>query len=336
MQNYTPRPGREAKEDFFTELFAYTLRNEPVMLQKFQQLIDWECNKPLICTQKTFPINSGKFCRCDLLLLDPITDDGIIIESKIGDEFKKKQIYTYLELAQERNLRVISITRDDSPKITELQNKHAKEGIISKFQHFFWFQIYMMIRKVGSDKGLRSPFLIQELIKYMEEENMAEFEGFRDCDLGTWSAYDQLREKMDSYLEQLKLKLQSDGFKPKQNNSEAELFRGYKLVAYKDKEISGYFWIGFWHIDFDRYRDGRIFCCIQLDPSDKSRTDKLMKQSSLLERSTKEDYDGVMRYKALMSIIGDSDSDEQRAKLDEFFINSIKQIQKDGCFEFIY
>jgi len=333
--SYAPREGRFAEENFFTELFAHILENNKPVLNTFLSLIHSNLKNPRVYTQRSFNNETNRQIA-DILLIDRLSDEMIIIESKIQAEFDSDQINGYLKLVKDKkDSKVVSMTKDDSEELNKFKDELKDE---KKFNHIYWFQIYRILKDALKESTSENKYVIKEMMKFMEDENMAEFEGFDDADVSVWSSFMRLDKKMSEYLNQLKIKIESQSQKKYftfKSNSDREQYRGFYIRPLTKKSGNDVVWIGLWNLDIEEEHNFRLYCCIQIARLNKENEDSILKQFPQFKKNTQK-FLGIMQHIPLMSIMGNVKKEQQLEELNKFFIKGLNSLENKGVFDRIF
>ncbi len=175
-------------EDFFTELVAHLFTIDRQILfawLKYIGLLDTEAYlDAYISTQQTFDRlnHHDSDSRPDLVieLGDGSNKDLIFIESKIGSKEGYKQLPRYAEILDKlpdlRNKVLIYITRDFEPKDREIVLNRIPDSNV-RFIQVRWHQFYQFL------KAQTDTILFEEIIKFMQEHQMAHNNQFSSIDV---------------------------------------------------------------------------------------------------------------------------------------------------------
>jgi hypothetical protein len=180
--------GNIPKEDFFTELVAYLFNTNKEVLYdwlKYLNLLSTDVGlNAHIRTQQTFKCltHHDSDSRPDIVIeiVDGSDQDIIFIESKIGSQESPGQLKRYAEilggLSGFRNKFLVYITHDFEPK-----DKTAILAGIPESQVLFkqarWHQFYQFL------KTQTDTMLVEEIIKFMKEHQMAHNNQFSSIDI---------------------------------------------------------------------------------------------------------------------------------------------------------
>lgn len=316
-------------------MFTSLLRTEPLVLSEFSSLMEWDYPIISIETQSSLELKDNSVQRADIVLIHEHGKVRVIIESKIDAVFDSEQIQGYLtSIDEEPRSKVISITRDDPGAISEFDAK-------KKFIHVYWFQIHHILKKIYKEDNhstknkipAESKFLIREIIKFMEDERMNEFEGFTDSELGIWNSYAAFDSKVRAYLERFKQDIENKEYtlgplKP------GQIYLGYLVKKFEGKLIrkknSMWIWLGFQLLPAggDQYR---TCCCVQVKCDSKKISDEVKKACGALTNPRNEWY----LWKPLVPLIATANQEDHAKILNEFFIDSLKKLENAHVFDII-
>jgi PD-(D/E)XK nuclease superfamily len=175
-------------EDFFTELVAHLFSTDREILfawLKYIGLLKTEAYlDAYISTQQTFDglAHHGSDSRPDIIieLVDGINRDVILIESKIGSKENPAQLQKYAEILDKlpnvRDKVLVYVTRDFEPKDrSTILHKIPDSNI--QFIQVRWHQFYQFL------KTQTATILVEEIIKFMQEHQMAHNNQFSSIDL---------------------------------------------------------------------------------------------------------------------------------------------------------
>jgi hypothetical protein len=179
---------RTPLEDFFTELVAHLFSTDREILfawLKYIGLLKTEADlDAYISTQQAFDglADHSSDSRPDIVieLVDGTNRDIIFIESKIGSKENYEQLPRYAEILDKlpdvRDKVLIYITRDFEPKdratiLHRIPDSHVR------FIQVRWHQFYRFL------KTQTDTMLVEEIIKFMQEHQMAHNNQFSSIDL---------------------------------------------------------------------------------------------------------------------------------------------------------
>jgi PD-(D/E)XK nuclease superfamily len=180
--------GNTPKEDFFTELVAYLFSTNKEILYDWLKYLDLPSPEVSldahVRTQQTFErlTDHDSDSRPDIVieLVDGTDQDIIFIESKIGSQESPGQLKRYAEILDKlpgfRNKILVYITHDFEPKDkTAILAGIPDSKII--FKQARWHQFYQFL------KTQTDTMLVEEIIKFMKEHQMAHNNQFSSVDL---------------------------------------------------------------------------------------------------------------------------------------------------------
>jgi len=192
-------------EDNTTKAFINTLEYLSVATQK-------EVLKKLgIVTEriKSFDLQpSFKYSRPDAVIRTHERD--YFIESKVGSELIIEQLKNHLlYIGNEALLIVITNNAKDADKIN-------KEGLNHKF--FTWNDIWLKFNTVKTENKTDS-FIINQFLNYLEDNNMCEFNGFKQKDFDAFlfieddykeEARKNVKLRFSSFIDKMKIALKEE------------------------------------------------------------------------------------------------------------------------------
>lgn len=175
-------------EDFFTELVAYLFsKNKEILYAWLKDLNLLSTNTYLdvyISTQREFEPLDGHLLgsRPDLLieLVDDTSRSIIFIESKIASQEGYEQLSRYAEILSKlpgfHEKFLLYITRDFEPKDKAVIFKNIPDSIVH-FKQLRWHQFHRFLQSHAST------MLVQEVIAFMNEHQMAHNNQFSSIDI---------------------------------------------------------------------------------------------------------------------------------------------------------
>ena len=242
IEKYRPREGNNPKENFFTELLSFILRNDPILLVGFAKkfgLGNLTSKKPI--TLLTQSSHEGKFIDIEITQ----GNTCIFIENKIDatvNEWEEQtdmgvvsfnQLQNYLEIQQRlgfenRSLAILSVYPQD-----------LKEDLRDKVAQIYWKDVYLFLKEAEpADPALS--FIVKQFCGLMEAENMNPYEAISQNDLNGFNhCMDNLQKLFDEVLAQLKL------------NRWAQI--------YETDRIGNSFKVGALSFEIDYYRRDQMF-----------------------------------------------------------------------------
>jgi len=291
--------------------------------------------------------------QIDIEISDENRKFGIFIENKIGAPLGKKQAEKYwktlCDLYGENGILAFiteSGTHQISPNIKYVQIK--------------WSDVYDLFSKyVRQDKNIINHYLLKRFLEYMKEEGMASFEGFDRKEMigNQWEVTYNLINKIKSILQELKLELADMNYKAKSLKVTARdvYFRGIptsvqqnktkRLKIWRENRATINFGIFAYYrstVKEDEFKHNhRQGLCPYIEVW-KRYPLKGVKQISLRLKKC-----GFYMYadrkgfcndsKTLSDIIGkEKDPKRQQKKLINFYIESLKGIEKSGVIRQLY
>ncbi len=192
-------------EDFFTEVFAYLLKTHPNILSDFikhfsiASVIDLE--QVYVSTQESFdtlPEHTSS-SRPDIFieLVSGNQKHIIFIESKIGSVEGWDQLKRYAEHLNEfKNIKLgilVYITRDYEPK----NSGDILENCVTERIHFLqirWYRVFDLLKKYKDD------FLVDEIIRFMEVNDMSQNRQFSAVDILALTNFPRIKSIMDETI----------------------------------------------------------------------------------------------------------------------------------------
>lgn len=178
---YAPRPGRTAKEDFFTEAFTGVLERHPglarlVLSRMVGNTLPCRSQHPVIFeTQATYPIpGTAANCRPDLVVRwagygdEPEDTHLIFVESKIDSTAHESQLGNYATVLQSR----AGIQR--TLVFVTLNPEHVVNPDVAdvRFRPLYWGDIYRWIKQWRMRDSDPDAGLVDELLTLMEDLHM--------------------------------------------------------------------------------------------------------------------------------------------------------------------
>lgn len=173
IQKYCPRENINPKENFFTEILCFLLKNDKLLLKKFCLLCD--CAKLI----ENFDVDSqvpidGKLIDIEIAKKEKIS---IIIENKIDSSIDNYQLENYLEIQNKRKLKIPKF-QGKLILISQLHQEPKKDIVINPiFKHIYWADVYLLIKdRIDCIENETMKFLLIEFKKLLEDENMTPLE----------------------------------------------------------------------------------------------------------------------------------------------------------------
>jgi hypothetical protein len=189
-------------EDYLTEIFAHVLRSRKDIF--FQLLKEFdisnlnELGHYNVKTQQAFSKSNDQYSDSRLDIFIKLIDQKeiIIFESKIGSGEGYQQLKKYAKQLENfvdcENRVLIYITRDYDPKdYAEITNNNEL-----KFKQIRWYQMYQFLKKYKKNDSL-----IKEVVKFMEENNLALNNQFSNIDILSMSNFPRALKMMNETME---------------------------------------------------------------------------------------------------------------------------------------
>ena len=188
-------------EDYLTEIFAHVLRSRKdvffQLLKEFKISNLNELGRYNVKTQQAFSkINDqNSDSRLDIFIELIDQKEIIIFESKIGSGEGQEQLEKYAEhldsFKNYYNRVLIYITRDYDPKDETEITKNDE----LKFKQIRWYEMYQFLKKHKKNDSL-----IEEVVKFMEENNLAINNQFTNVDILSMSNFSRVQKMMDETM----------------------------------------------------------------------------------------------------------------------------------------
>ncbi len=206
---HTLYPGVVPQEDFFTEVVAYLLNTSPEILYAWIEtlgLLDTSrYTQARISTQVEFnPLEHHRIgSRPDILI--ELSDEDyrawIIIESKISSIEGADQLKRYAEVLDARSdiqeKILLYVTQHDDPKDRNLILQDIPQTSV-RFRQFRWYTFHHFLQQ--EQRKHQDHILISELIKFMEENGMAQSNQFTMADVLALSNLSKVVDLMDATM----------------------------------------------------------------------------------------------------------------------------------------
>lgn len=174
LKAYTPSPGRDPKEDYLTQLFAWCLMKLPELRKAYCQYLliklpeaeipvpDWDGLS--VETQRILKIGDTSG-RIDLLMRFP-QGGGFLCEHKVWSGLSENQIQKYAE-----NSSQLGPGKYYTVLVTASKTQHTQDADIK----ILWSDVQRILKSFkGEDLSAAGRFVIPELISYLQEEGMGE------------------------------------------------------------------------------------------------------------------------------------------------------------------
>lgn len=188
----------EPLEDYLTEIFAYCLNQDSVMLCAFLKafnIIDVDIDRYSLTTQyvlKALPHHNID-SRPDMALISDNTT--ILFENKIDAKEGDHQLQRYaehLDKSSSENKILVYITRDYALKDKNEIIKNCENEI--KFIQLRWHKIFRFLR------GYKENPIVFELLKFMKQNNLAMNNQFSPIDILTMMNFTKVSKIMDETI----------------------------------------------------------------------------------------------------------------------------------------
>jgi len=175
IQKYRPRVNNNPKENFFTEILAFILKQDKKLLEKFVRKLGFSDNIRNL-TIETQVFHEGKMIDMEI----KNKKISIFIENKLGSSVSEtkyetenevqieNQLVNYLKIQENRKGLegyVVLLTQFNEIIREDIKNNKKFKG------HIFWHNIYPLFYQY-KPKNERIRFLINQFKGLMEDENM--------------------------------------------------------------------------------------------------------------------------------------------------------------------
>jgi hypothetical protein len=209
LKLHSLHPGTTPLEDFFTEIVAHLFDvSHETLFSWIEEYLKLDTSRytepPHIWTQSgSEPLGHHSVgTRFDILieLSDGSCSDWIAIESKISAREGPDQLGRYTEvLAAKENSReriLLYITRDYDPK----DESSILQGLEStvRFKQLRWYEFHDFLQSRPRDAS--TEMLVNEIVKFMEENRMAQSNQFTAVDVLTLSNLSNVLSLMDETM----------------------------------------------------------------------------------------------------------------------------------------
>ena len=350
LKLHSLHPGTTPLEDFFTEIVAHLFRmsNETLFswLEEYLELgTSRYTEPPHIWTQSgSEPLGHHSIgTRFDILieLSDGSCSDWIAIESKISAREGPDQLRRYAQvLAAEQDIGeriLLYITRDYDPK----DESSILQGLEStvRFKQLRWYEFYDFLQSRGSLSNLESrprdvstEMLVNEIVKFMEENRMAQSNQFTAIDVLTISNLPNAVSLMDETIGgDVKSRFNDVlGFVPRGRPYSQLQWSRYLLTAW----LSDDWWCGlgyWWGDNVTDYPNVGIY--IEVKPRSKSRQEIIKAMQKISQRPAWSSYDlsdltawaGVFRECSLRDFLSKED---HVAEIKAYFLELLEDLAK--------
>lgn len=198
LKSYTPSVGRDPKEDYLTQLFAWILEFIPGVGKEY---LDYICSKNAnivipgsemdeieVETQKS--ILSG---RIDLFLSIG-KGCGIICEHKVHSALSENQISKYMQRSDElENRKLYSVL------VTFNQSQHTQAADVS----LIWSDIYELIEGLIDSYEGEHKFVLSQFLLYLEENGMGKVNPISMTVVENYFSYFELNNRLSAIFNRL-------------------------------------------------------------------------------------------------------------------------------------
>ena len=220
LRSYAPLPGRDAREDYLTELFAWLLRNVPSLCNAytaylFKQLAinDLIINdKPFIKTQVSIRLDNSSdyqigridmvivvnnmYCFvCEHKVLSSLSDNQI--DKYMSNTESLKQVLSAETVVEREEMQFCSVL------LTLYRSQHTQPADIS----IIWSDVYSIVSSLlsGSEIDLSSKdrFLLSDFLGYLSVNGMEPLPPIQEDIVRKYSKVDNNSEDNDSLLRPL-------------------------------------------------------------------------------------------------------------------------------------
>ncbi|MCR5452400.1 MAG: PD-(D/E)XK nuclease family protein [Lachnospiraceae bacterium] len=259
LKSYVPSEGRDPKEDYLTQMFAWILTNIDEAARVYIGFLyekvgeagkDIEGLRISVSTQEVLKVSDG-VGRIDLLIKVG-EDDGFICEHKVFSDLSENQIQKYMDNADQLGNRTYY-----SVLVTYSSSQWIQDSDVA----ITWSDIYSLFEEKIVKSGLLNSnevgaFIIREFMAYLHENDMGGYTNIRPDMMRSWFVAPSLEKS----LERLFKELVNENWEDACPNLSKSEFGGYK------PSYNGRRW-GRLGIDFHANWMG-VFAGVLLDPRD--------------------------------------------------------------------
>lgn len=324
-------------ENYFTECFAFLLRNNKQLLKriindmlkkkgkKSKTILHLKSDDFGVKTQVSY----GRKGIVDIVIS---CDDKarIFIENKLRAQLRKKQLRNYRKLFESEKQEcdevfVFLITQ-------RMQESDKSESLL----RFRWLEVNDLLKNYVEERGY--PFL-KEFIEFMGEyEYMNSFSRFKPQEYGcSWEEYIAFTENVNPILNELKRMVGKKGLKPKDDSELEYIGFWFYTKDGKRKFKRFWYWVGF------ALSNGSVHFGVELDFQKKFREDlrdksryynetrEIQEKLSKHEFEMEWDHDYIAKDIKLINLMkGTRSRNEQKNKIINFLKETIKLIENSG------
>jgi PD-(D/E)XK nuclease superfamily len=332
--------GSTPLEDFFTELVAHLFSTNKEILYvwlKYLDLLETEANLDVyISTQQTFERLSHHFSdsRPDIIieLVDGTNRDIIFIESKIGSSEGCNQLQRYAEILDKlpdfRNKYLIYITRDFEPKERGSIFQEIPKSKVY-FKQARWHQFYQFL-KTQADS-----MLVEEIIKFMQEHQMAHNNQFSSIDVIALANFTKSIKLMEQTMwgEVSQKFNQVLGSMLSRAMTRAGLHNNERYLMYS--RMSDKWWCGLgFMLDTSNSTDyPTVYLTLEVDPKSQRREEIIAAMKAICKQPGWQGYDldnskawsGIVLGRSLQSFLSE---DDHIVSIQKFFLKSLDELSE--------
>jgi hypothetical protein len=282
--------GSTQLEDFFTELVAHLFSTNKEILYdwlKYLHLLDIDADDAYISTQQTFERLSHQFSdsRPDIIieLVDGNNRDIIFIESKIGSSENCNQLQKYAEILDRlpdfRNKFLIYITRDFEPKDRETIFQGIPESKVH-FKQARWHQFYQFL------KSQEETMLVEEIIKFMQEHQMAHNNQFSSIDIIALANFTKSLKLIDETMwGEVSQKFNTVVGSISQRSTAFTELRYHGRYIMRSKPYGLWYGLGFMLNTSSLTDYPTVYLSLEVDPNFKNRTEIIAAMKAICSRN---------------------------------------------------
>jgi hypothetical protein len=229
LAKYQPSELRESFENFFTELVAYAIREEPLMRQEFLSALrrgagDHARAEWTIRTQVPTRSQQRRLTGLRLDLVLESAHETLIVENKIDSALSDGQLTNYLEFASERSdRRVAVVSRDPQSAATACCHQLFLGEVL-------WSDIAQRWAALQSEKTVGAR-LLKNVLELMKERNMGPFEPLSLGEIQVPGNRGRLNQKLTTLLGALEARM-----------AEAAPFPEESAVSRRGRFSAGGYW----------------------------------------------------------------------------------------------
>lgn len=327
-------------EDFFTELVAYLFSVNKEILYAWLKdlgLLDANANpESYVSTQREFKplVSHHSGSRPDILieLIGNQSRSIIFIESKIGSQEGYRQLSNYAEilhgLSGYQQKYLLYITRDFDPKDEVAIFENIPDSTV-QFKQFRWHQFHQFLQSHAET------MLVQEMITFMNEYNMAHNNQFSSIDVIALANFTKslklMEETMWGEVSQRFKQVLGD-IKQKSTAMTQLQFRERYLMTVG---MPSGWWCGLgFYLKTSTLTDYPTVCLVlEVDPNSPRRAEIIEAMNDICNRYSWRGYglnntktwSSIVREKSLQDFLSQED---HIAAIKQFFLESLKELQK--------